>query len=109
VADEKQNLRAVLSEARSSLSAECARALSMRVQQRLLATPAYLTATRIVLYAPLGREVETALIAADAIRSGRQLFYPIVDRKRRRITLGAVSSLGSEIETAVARMKPDQR
>jgi len=93
VADEKQYLRAVLSEARSSLSAECARALSMRVQQRLLATSAYLTATRIVLYAPLGREVETALIAADAIRSRRQLFYPIVDRKSRRITLGAVSSL----------------
>jgi 5-formyltetrahydrofolate cyclo-ligase len=106
VADEKQNLRAVLSEARSSLSAECARALSMRVQQRLLATSAYLTATKVVLYAPLGREVETALIAADAIRSRRQLFYPIVDRNRRRITLGAVSNLGELRSGAFGILEP---
>ena len=106
MADEKQNLRAVLSEARSSLSAECARALSMRVQQRLLATSAYLTATKVVLYAPLGREVETALIAADAIRSRRQLFYPIVDRNRRRITLGAVSSLGELRSGALGILEP---
>ena len=92
VADEKQYLRAVLSEARSSLSAERARALSMRVQERLLATPAYLAAAKVVLYAPLGREVETALIAADALRSHRQLYYPVVDRNRHRLLLGAVSS-----------------
>ena len=91
MADEKQNLRAVLSEARFGLSAERARALSTRVQLRLLATAAYLAASKVVLYAPLGREVETALVAADALRSHRQLYYPIVDRSRHRIALGAVS------------------
>jgi 5-formyltetrahydrofolate cyclo-ligase len=91
VADEKQNLRAVLSEARFGLSAERARALSTRVQLRLLTTAAYLAASKVVLYAPLGREVETALVAADALRSHRQLHYPIVDRSRHRIALGAVS------------------
>jgi 5-formyltetrahydrofolate cyclo-ligase len=94
VADEKQYLRFVLSEARSSLSGERARVLSTRVQQRLLANPAYLAAARVVLYAPLGREVETALIAADALRSHRQLYYPVVDRNRHRILLGAVSGPG---------------
>jgi 5-formyltetrahydrofolate cyclo-ligase len=94
VADEKQYLRAVLSEARDSLSAERARALSMRVQQRLLAIPAYLAAAKVVLYAPLGREVETTLIADDALRSHRQLYYPVVDRNRHRLLLGAVSGLG---------------
>jgi 5-formyltetrahydrofolate cyclo-ligase len=94
VADEKQYLRAVLSEARSSLSAERSGALSIRVQQRLLATQAYLAAAKVILYAPLGREVQTALIAADALRSHRQLYYPIVDRNLRQIRLGAVSDLG---------------
>lgn len=94
MADEKQYLRAVLSEARSSLSAARAGALSMRVQRRLLATQAYLAAAKVVLYASFGGEVETALIAADALRTSRQLYYPIVDRNRGRITLGAVSSLG---------------
>jgi 5-formyltetrahydrofolate cyclo-ligase len=94
VADEKQYMRAVLSEARSSLSAARAGALSVRVQRRLLATDAYLAAAKVVLYAPVGGEVETALIAADALRTNRRLYYPIVDRNRRRMTLGVVSSLG---------------
>ena len=93
MADEKQYLRAVLSEARSSLSAERADALSRRVQQRLLATQAYRAAAKVVLYAPLGREVETALIAADALRSQRKLYYPSVDRSSHRMSLGAVSDL----------------
>jgi len=94
VADEKQYLRVVLSEARSSLSAARADALSRRVQQRLLATQAYRAAAKVVLYAPLGREVETELIAADALRSQRQLYYPIVDRSSHRMRLGALSDLG---------------
>jgi len=98
VADEKQNLRAILSEARSSLSAAYIGALSTRVQQRVLSSQAYLAATKIVLYAPLGGEVETILIAADALRSHRGLYYPIVERKDRRIRLGAVSDL-SELAT----------
>jgi 5-formyltetrahydrofolate cyclo-ligase len=93
VADEKQNLRAILSEARCSLSAAYIGALSTRVQQRVLSSQAYLAATKIVLYAPLTGEVETALIAADALRSHRRLYYPIVDRKNRRMRLGAVSDL----------------
>ncbi len=98
MADEKQYLRAVLSEARSGLSAAHAGALSARVQHRLLSTDAYLAAAKVVLYAPLGREVETDLIAADALRSQRQLYYPIADRKHRRIRLSAVSDL-SELRT----------
>lgn len=76
-----------------SLSAARTDALSVRVQRRLLATDAYLAAAKVVLYAPLGGEVETALIAVDALRTHRQLYYPVVDRKRRRMTLGVVSSL----------------
>jgi 5-formyltetrahydrofolate cyclo-ligase len=106
VADEKQYLRAVLSEARSSLSAACAGARSARVQQRLLSTKAYLAAAKVVLYAPLGREVETNLIAADALRSHRQLYYPIADRKHRRIRLGAVSDLGELRAGAFGILEP---
>jgi 5-formyltetrahydrofolate cyclo-ligase len=106
VADEKQYLRAVLSEARSSLSAACASALSACVQQRLLATPAWLAASKVVLYAPLDREVETALIATAALRSNRQLYYPIADRNRHRITLGAVSDLGELRPGAFGILEP---
>jgi 5-formyltetrahydrofolate cyclo-ligase len=106
VADEKQNLRAVLSEARSSLSAAYIGALSTRVQQRVLSSEAYLAATKIVLYAPLGGEVETALIAADALRSHRRLYYPIVNREHRRIRLRAVSDLSELAPGAFGILEP---
>jgi 5-formyltetrahydrofolate cyclo-ligase len=106
VADEKQNLRAVLSEARSSLSAAYIGALSTRVQQRVLSSQAYLAATEIVLYAPLGGEVETAFIAADALRTHRLLYYPIVDREHRRIKLGAVSDLSELAPGAFGILEP---
>jgi len=76
------------------------------VQQRLLATQAYRAAAKIVLYAPLGREVETALIAADALRSHRQLYYPIVDRSLRRIRLGAISELSELRPGAFGILEP---
>jgi 5-formyltetrahydrofolate cyclo-ligase len=106
VADEKQHLRAVLSAARSSLSAERAGALSAHVQRRLLATPNYLAAVKVVLYAPLGREVETAFIAADVLSSHRQLFYPIVDRGLRRMKFGAVSDLNELRSGAFGVLEP---
>ena len=106
MADEKQNLRAILSEARCSLSAAYIGALSTRVQQRVLSSQAYLAATKIVLYAPLTGEVETALIAADALRSHRRLYYPIVDQKNRRIRLGAVSDLSELALGAFGILEP---
>jgi 5-formyltetrahydrofolate cyclo-ligase len=106
VADEKQNLRAILSEARCSLSAAYIGALSTRVQQRVLSSQPYLATTKIVLYAPLNGEVETALIASDALRSHRHLYYPIVDRKNRRIRLGAVSDLSELALGAFGILEP---
>jgi 5-formyltetrahydrofolate cyclo-ligase len=106
VADEKQYLRVVLSEARSSLSAERAGALSARVQRRLLSSRAYHAAAKVVLYAPFGREVETSLIAAEALRSQRQLYYPIADRTRRRILLGPVSDPGELRPGAFGILEP---
>jgi 5-formyltetrahydrofolate cyclo-ligase len=90
VADEKQYLRAILSEALRSLPIATASALAVPVQSRLLASSAYREAACVVLYAPRDNEVDTASIAADAVHSGRRLLYPIVDRRHRRMSLGEV-------------------
>ena len=91
MADEKQYLRAVLSEARRNLPSATANALAASVQACLLASPSYRKADCVALYAPRDNEVDTALIAADAVRSGRRLLYPIVDRAHLRMRLGEVS------------------
>lgn len=93
MADEKQHLRTVLSEARRNLPRETAAALSAQVQARLLGSAAYRNAPRVALYAPRDCEVDTALVAADALASGRLVLYPRVDRTRGRMTLAAVADL----------------
>jgi 5-formyltetrahydrofolate cyclo-ligase len=90
VADEKHYLRTVLSEARRNLPVQTAAALAARVQARLLSSAAYRDSARVVLYASCDHEVDTALIAADVLGSGRRLYYPMVDRARRRMRLGAM-------------------
>jgi len=92
VADEKQSLRKILSEARRNLPPRSAAAFSARVQERLLTSAAYRAAARVALYAPHDNEVDTAIIAADARASGKALLYPIVERARRRMAFGAVSA-----------------
>jgi 5-formyltetrahydrofolate cyclo-ligase len=91
VADEKQYLRSVLSEARRRLPVATASALGAGVQVCLLASRAYGEAACVVLYSPRDGEVDTKLIAADAVRSGRRLLYPIADRTHLRMRLGEVS------------------
>ncbi len=93
MADEKSYLRSVLSDARLNLSAVRAGTLSMGVQRRLLETSSYRAAAEVVLYAPCEREVDTALIAAEVLRSGRRLSYPIIDRQHRLLKFGAVNGI----------------
>lgn len=90
MAEQKQYLRAILSEARRSLPVATANALAASVQERLLASQAYSDASSVVLYSPRNHEVDTASIADDAVRSGRRLFYPIVDRTHQRMSFGQV-------------------
>lgn len=92
MADQKQYLRTILSEARRSLPVATANALAASVQERLIASQVYREASSVVLYSPRGREVDTASIAADALRSGRRLFYPIVDRTHHGMSFGEVSA-----------------
>ncbi len=91
MADEKQYLRTVLSEARRGLLSAVSSELSARIQARLLSSGAYSAAHGVVLYAPCDGEVDTALIAADALAHGKRLYYPAVNRAERRMSLGMVS------------------
>jgi len=79
VADEKKNLRAVLSESRDALSREFADTRSERIQRRLIESEIYRASSAIVLYAAKGNEVSTDILLADSLGTGRAVFYPRVD------------------------------
>jgi 5-formyltetrahydrofolate cyclo-ligase len=79
VADEKKNLRAIMTACRNALLVERAAAWSEIVERRLLAAEFYRDADAVVLYASLGKEVSTERIVADALASSRAVFYPRVE------------------------------
>jgi 5-formyltetrahydrofolate cyclo-ligase len=79
MADEKQNLRAIMS--RYALYRERAAASSQLVQRQVLASEFNRDASvsAIVLYAPIGNEVSTELLLTDALASERAVFFPRLD------------------------------
>jgi 5-formyltetrahydrofolate cyclo-ligase len=100
VADEKKNLRAIMIACRDALPGERASAWSEIVERRVLASECYRDASAIVLYNAHRNEVSTDIILADALTSGRAVFYPRVDtatstivarriRDRRELARGA--------------------
>jgi 5-formyltetrahydrofolate cyclo-ligase len=78
VADEKKNLRAIMIACRDALPRERTAAWSESVERRVLASESWRDVSAVVLYAAIGNEVSTDRILADAIASGRAVFYPRV-------------------------------
>jgi 5-formyltetrahydrofolate cyclo-ligase len=100
VADEKKNLRAIMTACRASLSRECAARWSESIERQVLASECYRAASALVLYAAIGNEVSTDLILADGLASGRAVFFPQVDATvgtvvARRIRDGAELARGA--------------
>ena len=74
----KTYLRSVLGTCRDRLPKSYGASVSATVQKRLIASPWYAQARTIVLYAAKNREIETAMIFADAIAAGRVVLFPRV-------------------------------
>jgi len=87
VAVEKKELRDILRACRGGLRPDYVAAASATIQRRLLASAAYRAAQTLVLYAPKDREVQTALIFADALASGRCVLFPKVMRETQTLVL----------------------
>ena len=82
MAEDKQYLRRILSEARREMPLKTAAALSHRLQQILLRSEPFRSAVRIAAYSAIDNEVDLHL-AADAARgSGRDVFLPVVKERR---------------------------
>jgi len=63
-------------------------AQSLELQRRFLALPEFELAEVIALYAPIHHEVETGIVAGEALSAGKALLYPAVlgdDMEFRRV------------------------
>ena len=82
----KEAIRQQMLRARREMSEEDRSERSRRAQAAILSLDEYRCAKSIMLYYPIGGEVQTALIAEDALSSGKRVIYPVTDRESGRIT-----------------------
>jgi 5-formyltetrahydrofolate cyclo-ligase len=108
VADEKKNLRAILTDSRDSLSNECVAAWSEIIQRRLIESEFYRAASAIVLYASKGNEVSTDKILTESLSSGRAVFYPRVDAASGTIVARRVRDIAELARGAFGILEPPE-
>jgi 5-formyltetrahydrofolate cyclo-ligase len=106
VADEKKNLRAIMIACRDALPGAYASAMSASVEHRALASESYRAASGVVLYSTIGNEVSTDRISADAIASGRAVFYPCIDTATGTIVARRVRDRAELVRGAYGILEP---
>jgi 5-formyltetrahydrofolate cyclo-ligase len=106
MADQKKYLRTTLGECRASLAPRFTKSRSVTIQRRLLATDCYRDAPAVVLYSPIQHEVATDLVAADAITSGKELFFPCLRRDRETMAVARVHDLSELVAGAFGIREP---
>ena len=100
MADQKKKLRTMLGECRASLTPEFAQVCSTAIQRRLLATDCYRAARAVALYSPIQNEVATAMVATDAISSGKEVLFPRLGRGRAAMAMVRVHHLSDLVPGA---------
>lgn len=79
---------------------------SVVVQRLLLDSIEYAQAKTIVLYAAKDNEVETYMILADALATGRRVLFPKVLREKRELSLVKVDSRSELVAGAFGVQEP---
>src|SRR5581483_3124470 len=106
MADQKKYLRKVLGDCRASLTPEFAQSSSLAIQRRLLACDGFQRARTVVLYSPIGNEVATGLIAAEAFGAGKEVCFPRLNRDRTTLAIVRVRDLSELVPGAFSVAEP---
>lgn len=106
MADEKRYFREVLGECRAGLPVEWVGAHSQAAQQRLLACEFYRDAAAVILYGAKDHEVQTEVILADALASGRRVLFPRVVPQRSELSLVPISDASELRPGAFGLLEP---
>ena len=77
IAEEKQAQRAAGRAARKALDAPQRAAANAALCRRVLELDAYRAAHTLLLYAAFGGEADLAAVAAEAVRQGKTVAYPV--------------------------------
>ncbi len=93
----KAELRTRLHARRNALAAEDRTRFSASITDSLLALDAYRRARNVLAYMTFGSEFMTEAFLRDALRQGRTIVLPRIDRVRARLDLHGVCEFDSEL------------
>lgn len=92
IATQKASLRETLTARRKALTPQVLDIRGIKVQSRFLATPYYVNAKMIALYAPIRGEVPTRDILIAAIADGKTICYPLSHVHGRILAFRTITS-----------------
>jgi len=81
-AHEKRLVRRRVQASRAGLSVNEVARLSAAACERIVALPVFAAARHVVVYAPIGNEVDPTGIVPTAMESGKMVYYPLPDSER---------------------------
>lgn len=87
MADDKQRLRTILTQARGALAPDRAQELSAVIASRLIALSLFREARAVVLYSAKDNEVSTGAVFNSAIAARKPVYFPRIDAPRRELVL----------------------
>ena len=93
----KQSLRGRVLAAREDLSPQVRAAEALSIRDRLQALPSFRRATCLLLTLPFRSEWDTRPLVDDALREGRRIAVPRVDREARTLHLHAIEDVERDI------------
>lgn len=93
----KRALRAAVLATRDALPPDTRRFAAKAIVRALLATPSFSAARTVLLTLPFGSEWDTRPIALAALAAGKTVVLPRVDAARRRLDLGVVRDLDTDV------------
>jgi 5-formyltetrahydrofolate cyclo-ligase len=103
----KEALRRRILAARAAIAPPHRAAACAAISRRLKDHPQYAAARTVSGYSSFGSEFDTAEFLADALRTGKRLVLPRIDRAARRLDFHLVTSLGCLIPGTWGILEPD--
>lgn len=93
----KNKIREEMKQKRKAMNPEDAFEKSQSAQKILLENPMYKIAKSVMLYIPLGKEVDTSGIINDALKRGKNVLVPVTDSETYEISAYRITE-NSEFE-----------
>lgn len=97
VKEEKTRLRKLLRERRASIPASQKALLDAAICRNIASLACFRFADTVLMYAPIGSEIDVTPLAAEALACGKRVAYPICDTDSCRMSFRYVNSI-SELD-----------